>query len=46
MSHALSWVRKIMPRLHRYNGKPAAGIAIKLAAGANALKRPGLLNKS
>lgn len=36
MSLASNLGRKIIPPW-RYDGKPAAGIAIKLAAGANAL---------
>lgn len=37
MSPASNLGRKIIPPWRAYNGKPAAGIAIKLATGANAL---------
>ena len=35
--HASSWARDSYATVSRFNGKPAAGVAIKLATGANAL---------
>ncbi len=35
---AWSWARRTTTSLAKYNGKPAAGLAIKLAPGANALE--------